>query len=81
MVEIVYMKDTYPIQLANPATAKQLSLINKFVTFVSKSLGVFTFSILSSIVTILIRIVVILASTDPILEKCVYPKVQYSQVL
>ena len=33
--------------------------------------GVFTCSILASIVTILIRIVIILLSIEPILEKCV----------
>ena len=43
--------------------------------------GVFTCSILASIVTILIIIVIILTSIDPILEKCVHLQVQYSRVL
>ena len=46
-----------------------------------KSKGVFTCSILASIVTILISIVVILPSIEPILEKCGHLQVQYSQVL
>ena len=43
--------------------------------------GVFTCSILASIVTILVRIVVILKSIEPILEKCVHLQVLYSRVL
>ena len=42
--------------------------------------GVFTCSVLASIVTILVSIVVILTSIDPILEKCGHLQVQYSQV-
>ena len=52
-----------------------------FITVPGKSKGVFTCSILASIVTILVSIVAILASIDPILEKCVHLQVQYSQVL
>ena len=39
--------------------------------------GVFTCSILASIVTLLLSIVVILTSIDPILEKCGHLLVQY----
>ena len=42
---------------------------------------VFTCSMLTSIVTILVSIVVILRSNEPILEKCVHLQVQYSRVL
>ena len=44
-------------------------------------MGVFTCSILASIVTILVSIVIILTSIQPILEKCVHLQVQYLQVL
>ena len=43
--------------------------------------GVFTCSILASIVTILVSIVVILMSIEPILEKCGHLQVEYPQVL
>ena len=43
--------------------------------------GVFTCSIIASIVTILVSIAVILSSIEPILEKCVHQQVQYLQVL
>ena len=52
-----------------------------FMHFRNFSRGVFTCSILASIVTILISIVVILTSIDPILEKCGHLQVQYSRVL
>ena len=47
----------------------------------NKTRGVFTCSILASIVTILVSIAVILTSFDPILEKCGHLQVQYSRVL
>ena len=45
------------------------------------SKGVFTCPILTSIVTIFVSIVVLLATIEPILEKRGYLQVQYSRVL
>ena len=43
--------------------------------------GVFTYSILAIIVTILVSIVIILVSIEPILENCGHLQVHYSRVL
>ena len=74
-IDFLPLKGGYPSQL--------LTKIPKITSNFPKKIssGVFTCSILASIVTILESIVVILTSIDPILEKCGYMQVQYSQVL
>ena len=68
-----YLSTTFEKGLLSRKTRVPYKYVRKIHTW-----GVFTCSILASIVTILISIVLILTSIEPILEKCVHLQVLYS---